>query len=268
MGTSGSKGTAAGRGSGRSAGPPRLRRRGSARPFGEAMRARVPRAVACLLLYLTLWGAPPCRVLGRSAWAKAAVKRHWRAITRGRLRPEDLFQGWPHRPSLRLAPEVAMLMVQQYLRRLPGRLLTDGTAWHGVGHELLALGEEPRHHHVPCLFLARVRVLRAAMAPAHNLLLDMVVASMRASGGQRPQDLMAAARFWAVALATPPGPVQCLGCAYLHEDASSLGVAHALFYLARWGFLMHPHPFTHVLGGAAPHDTATTSSPRQHRPAL
>lgn len=262
MGSGGFKGTSAERSGVGSAGPPRLRRRGSVRPFGEALGSRVPRALGWLLLYLTLWGAPPCRVVGRSAWAKAAMKRQRRAIARGRLRPQDLFQGWPPRPSLHLAPEVAMLTVQQYLRRLPDRLLRDGAAWHGLGHTLLALGAEPWHYNVPCLFLARVRALRAAMAPAHNLLLDMVVASMRASGGQSSNDLMAVAKFWAVAAVTPPGPSQCLECAYIHQDASSLGVAHALYYLARWGLLVHPHPFAHVLGNApATPAPASSSSP-------
>lgn len=222
----------------------------------------MPRPVACLLLYVTLWGAPPSRVLDCSSWAKGAMKRYRRAIMQGKARPEDLFENWPPRPNLHLAPEVAILTVQHYLRRLPGHLLTDGPAWHSLGHDLLALGANPWHHHVPCVLLARVKALRAAMGPAHNLLLDMVVASMRTSGGRQAQDVMAAARFWAVAVVRAPGPGHCMECAYLHEDVSSLGVAHALYYLARWGLLLHPHPFTHVLGGGAAgstHAAATTT---------
>lgn len=230
---------------------PRLRRRRSARPFGEELGSRVPEAVSYFLLYITFWAPPPRRVAGGSRWAKSRATKLKKLIMRDKFREEVLFGASQPRLSLDVAPEVAMLVVHDYLRHLPGHLLRDGASWHSLGHSLLVFGEEPWHHHMPYVFLTRIKALRGAITPTHNLLLDQVVCAMRTSGGGRPPDIFDAARFWAPVMVRPPTTSQCMSCAYKPAEVSSLGVAHALYYLARFGLAVHDFPFSDVIKWSA-----------------
>lgn len=231
--------------------PPRLRPRGSAGPFGAELGASVPDVVSCLLLYITWWAPPIRRVAGTSSHVRACTKKLKRKIMKGQFLAEaELFEGRRPRHAKDLGPEVVLLVVRDYLRRLPGGLLQDAAGWHRLGHDLLALSEEPWHHHMPSAFLTTVLALRRAMTPAHNLLLDQVVAAIRAAAAT-PHDTLITAQWWAAAAARPPSIRQCTACAFLPRNQATQGEAHTLYYLARFSLMVHPRPFSRAPRGLA-----------------
>ena len=221
----------------------------------------MPDVVSCLMLYITWWAPPLRRVAGNSKYVRVCTKKLKRKIMKGQFVPEEeLFEGHRPRHAKDLGPEVALLVMRDYLRRLPGGLLQDAAAWHRLGHDLLGLSEEPWHYHMPSAFLVTMRELRRAMTPAHNLLLDQVVAAIRAAATTQ-RDTLTTARWWAEGAARPLSIRQCAACAFLPRHQATQGEAHALYYLARFSLMVHPRPFCHAPRCfAAPRGTQGASS--------
>ena len=235
-------------------------------PAGVELGASVPGAVSCLLLYITMLAPPVHRVARLTRWGNARTKKLIKMMKKGKFRPQsDLFEGDPPRPRVVVPPEVAVQVVQEYLQCLPQHLLCDGPAWHALGHVLLQLGDEPWHHHLPIMVLDSVKALRQDMTPTHNLMLDQLLAAITHNTNTNtttttalcPADVLGAAKMWAPVLVRPPAASECLSCAFLPRHESSLGLTHALYYMAKFGLTVHHAPFHHVITTLTTHTTPT-----------